>query len=58
MPFLLSEPADGRHWRKWLAQRIVDHDPALLAYGSPYGLYYVLELFDRSRQEHTLFNEK
>ena len=30
-----------------LAQRIVDNDPALLAYGSPYGLYYVLELFDR-----------
>ncbi len=30
-----------------LAGRIEAGDPALLAYGSPYGLYYVLELYDR-----------
>lgn len=38
-----------------LAQRIVDHDPALLAYGSPYGLYYVLELFDRFEMVEPIF---
>jgi alpha-L-rhamnosidase len=30
-----------------LAQRIAARDPQLLAYGSPYGLYYILEMFDR-----------
>jgi alpha-L-rhamnosidase len=38
-----------------LAQRIVDNDPALLAYGSPYGLYYVLELFDRFEMVEPIF---
>jgi alpha-L-rhamnosidase len=38
-----------------LAQRIVDNDPALLAYGSPYGLNYVLELFDRFEMVEPIF---
>jgi alpha-L-rhamnosidase len=38
-----------------LAQRIADNDPALLAYGSPYGLYYVLELFDRFEMVEPIF---
>ncbi len=38
-----------------LAQRIVDNDPALLAYGSPFGLYYVLDLFDRFEMVEPIF---
>lgn len=38
-----------------IAQRIVDKDPALLAYESPYGLYYVLELFDRFEMVEPIF---
>lgn len=30
-----------------LAKRIAAKDPKLLPYGSPYGLYYILEMFDR-----------
>jgi len=38
-----------------LALRIADNDPALLAYGSPYGLYYVLELYDRFNMVEPIF---
>jgi hypothetical protein len=38
-----------------LARRIADNDPALLAYGSPYGLYYVLELYDRFNMVEPIF---
>jgi len=39
-----------------LARRILDNDPALLSYGSPYGLYYVLELFDRFEMVDAIFD--
>lgn len=38
-----------------LARRIADQDPALVAYGSPYGLYYILEMYDALGMVEPLF---
>jgi hypothetical protein len=38
-----------------LAHRINANDPNLLGYGSPYGLYYVLELYDRFEMVEPIF---
>ncbi|MAX24317.1 MAG: alpha-L-rhamnosidase [Phycisphaeraceae bacterium] len=38
-----------------LAVRIEANDPNLLAYGSPYGLYYILELYDRFQMVEPIF---
>lgn len=39
-----------------LAHRINANDPTLLGYGSPYGLYYVLELYDRFQMVEPIFD--
>jgi alpha-L-rhamnosidase len=38
-----------------LAARILEKDQALLPYGSPYGLYYILELYDRFAMVEPIF---
>lgn len=40
-----------------LARRIAEKDPALLAYGSPYGLFHILEMYDRLGLVEPLFAE-
>jgi alpha-L-rhamnosidase len=42
-------------WCKQLARRIAKGDSQLLNYGSPYGLYYVLELLDQQGDVETIF---
>ena len=41
---------------KELARRILAGDPQLLPYGSPYGLYYVLELLDQQGDTENIFS--
>jgi len=38
-----------------LAKRILAKDPALLTYGSPYGLYYILEMLGRLGEVEEMF---
>ncbi len=38
-----------------LARRILAKDPAMLPYGSPYGLYYILEMLDRLGEVGEMF---
>ena len=42
-------------WGNQLVRRIAASDPQLLAYGSPYGMYYLLELLDKIGDVKTLF---
>ncbi len=42
-------------WCKRLAKRIVDGDQKLLAYGSPFGMYYTLVLLDQMGDVETIF---
>ena len=39
-----------------LAQRILANDNQLLHYGSPYGLYYILEMLDRFGDVDNIFH--
>jgi hypothetical protein len=39
-----------------LARRILAKDPQLLPYGSPYGLFYVLEMLDRLGESEAILN--
>jgi hypothetical protein len=40
---------------RMLAQRILANDKSLLHYGSPYGLYYILEMLDRFGDVENIF---
>lgn len=44
-----------KKWRAELARRIAKGDPQLLPYGSPYGMYYVLEMLDQVGDGETIF---
>ena len=44
-----------RKWCAELARRIAKGNSELLPYGSPYGLYYVLELLDQQGDVETIF---
>jgi alpha-L-rhamnosidase len=43
-------------WKKRLVRRIEARDPALLAAGSPMGLFYVLELLDQADRADAIFH--
>lgn len=43
-------------WRRRLCDRIIDNDRALISYGSPCGVYYILELFDAFGEVEAIFN--
>ncbi|MFN8006704.1 MAG: family 78 glycoside hydrolase catalytic domain [Terriglobia bacterium] len=40
---------------KMLAQRILANDPAFIHFGSPFGLYYILEMLDRFGDVENIF---
>ena len=45
----------SRERARELAHRIANNDPALLPYGSPYGLFHILELYDQLGLVEPLF---